>query len=60
MPKPTIDESKCNLCLTCIEICPMNVFKKGETKIEIVSPDDCIGCRACEAQCSQHVIKIEE
>jgi len=59
MPKPVVDKGKCNLCGTCIEICPMNVFKKGEKHAEVVN-DDCIGCRACEAQCSQQAIVIEE
>jgi len=59
MPEPVIDKKKCNLCGTCVEICPMNVFKKGKDKIEIVN-SDCIGCRACEAQCAQAAIKVKD
>jgi len=58
MPKPKIDPKLCNLCNTCVEICPMNIFKKGKNKIEIINPDECIACRACEAQCSTQAIKI--
>ena len=60
MPKPKIDTKKCNLCGTCLEICPMSVFKKEKDKIVVVKPDDCIGCRACEAQCAQGAIEVED
>ncbi len=60
MPKPLIDSKKCNLCGTCVEICPMSVFKKDDDKIIVAAPNDCIGCRACEAQCAQQAIVVEE
>ncbi len=60
MPKPIIDHSKCNLCNTCVEICPMSVFTKGKGKTLVSKPDECIGCRACEAQCSQGAITVED
>ena len=60
MPIPIIEHKKCNLCGTCIEICPMNLFKKKKDKIEIINPEECIGCRACEAQCSQAAIVVED
>jgi len=58
MPKPEIDKKKCNLCGTCVEICPMSVFEKGD-QIKIVN-DECIGCRACEAQCAKEAIKVKD
>ena len=60
MPKPKIDKKKCNLCRTCVEICPMSIFEAKDTEIKIVKPEECIGCRACEAQCSQGAITVEE
>jgi len=60
MPKPSIDMKKCTLCGTCVEICPMSVFKKEGDKIVIIAPDECIGCRACEAQCEQNAMTIED
>jgi NAD-dependent dihydropyrimidine dehydrogenase PreA subunit len=59
MPKPTIDSDKCQHCNVCIEMCPVNVFKKngnGDTVIDV--PDECIGCRSCEAQCPKAAITV--
>ncbi len=58
--KPEIDTEKCTNCGTCIEVCPVDVFEKGESSPNIKNPDDCIGCRACEAQCPESAIVILE
>ena len=58
MPKPTISE-KCTNCGMCIEICPVDVFVKGKSKAEVKN-DSCIGCHACEAQCPEECIKVED
>ena len=63
MPKPIIDEKKCTGCGTCAEICPMQtIFEidKEKKKALVKKPDDCIGCRACEAQCPESAIKVED
>jgi NAD-dependent dihydropyrimidine dehydrogenase PreA subunit len=60
MPKPIIDAKKCTVCGTCVDTCPVNVFEKKEDKIEIAKPDDCIGCRACEAACPVQAINVED
>ncbi len=61
MPKPVINQSKCNKCGTCVEVCPVDVFTQKEDKTVVVAkPDDCIGCRACEAQCPKQCLKVED
>jgi len=60
MPKPVIDDKKCNGCFTCVDVCPMEVFEKGDGKAVVKKPDDCIGCKACEVQCPQEAIKVKE
>ncbi|MBU4502392.1 MAG: 4Fe-4S dicluster domain-containing protein [Nanoarchaeota archaeon] len=60
MPKPIIDNDKCTGCFTCVEICPVEVFSKGDKKAKVEKADECIGCRACEVQCPQSAIKIED
>jgi NAD-dependent dihydropyrimidine dehydrogenase PreA subunit len=60
MPKPIIDASKCTNCNTCVEICPVQVFEKGAKTPEVKKPKECIGCRACEAQCPSEAIKVQD
>ncbi len=62
MPKPIVDKKKCKGHFLCIDVCPVNVFDKDEKakKVKVVRPDDCIGCRACEAQCPESAVKIED
>ncbi|MBR9691764.1 4Fe-4S binding protein [Candidatus Woesearchaeota archaeon] len=59
MPKPIISD-KCTNCGTCIEICPVDVFSKEDGKVVVKKASDCIGCRACEVQCPEEAIKIED
>jgi len=60
MPTPSIDEKKCTSCGNCIQLCPMQVFKKQEEKVVVDKPKECIGCKACEVQCDKQAIKIIE
>jgi len=60
MPKPKIDTSKCTMCGTCINICPVNVFVEKDGKSFAEKPEECIGCRACEAQCPAKAIVVED
>ncbi len=60
MPKPVIDYKKCKMSMTCIDVCPMDVFEKEKDKVVVKHPEKCIGCRACEVQCPHGAIKIEE
>jgi len=59
MPKPVIDKEKCTDCSSCISICPMGVFGKENNSIVVKNSKDCIGCKACEVQCAEGAIKVE-
>ena len=60
MPKPIIDYNKCKVAKTCIDVCPMQVFEEKDGKVIVANPDDCIGCKACEVQCPEGAIKVED
>ena len=60
MPKPKIDSKKCTKCGTCIDVCPMKVFEKKGDKVIVANPDECIGCKACEVQCPEKAINVED
>ncbi len=60
MPKPIIDYKKCTTCETCVGVCPVQVFEKKGDKVVVAKPEECIGCRACETQCPEKAIKVED
>jgi len=63
MPKPTIhyEKVKDNKILEdLIDICPVNVFEKRKGKVIVARPDDCIGCKACEAQAENGEVTVED
>ena len=63
MPRPVIhyDKVKDNKSLEeVIEICPVNVFEKKGDRVIVARPEDCIGCRACEAQFERGEITVED
>ncbi len=52
---------KCVGSFECVDVCPVGVFEKGsDGKVKVANPDECIGCRACEVNCPQKAIKVED
>ena len=60
MPKPVINKKKCTDCGTCTEICPMECFENNDGKVSVSNGDACIGCKACEVQCPEEAINVED
>lgn len=65
MPKPVINKKKCNLCIdqesvVCLDSCPVAVFEKDKNLVIVKNPDNCIGCRACEAQCPREAVIVKD
>jgi len=57
--KIIVDESKCDLCGLCIELCPTMVFKHGGNRV-LIDESKCIECYACIPLCPRRAIEIAE
>ena len=67
MVKVEVDYEKCTGEGTCVDVCPVAVFEmrelpeyKGQMKSVVVNNDECLVCRACEAECPELAITITE
>ena len=56
IPVPKIDESKCNYCGKCTQVCAYNAIAVLENKT-LVFPNLCHGCGSCSYFCPQGAIK---
>jgi NAD-dependent dihydropyrimidine dehydrogenase PreA subunit len=54
-----VDQEKCDGCEECIKMCPVDVFDFS-IKASPVRPDNCLGCRTCEAVCRSNAVIITE
>lgn len=46
------EESRCNGCRRCFEVCPLGVWEMSPDKRAVLARlDDCTACRACLTQC---------
>lgn len=55
-----IDDGKCTGCGTCVEICPVEVLEIQNEKSVTVNVEECLVCRACEAQCPEGAMQVVE
>lgn len=62
-----VDESRCKACDICVWVCPAGVLamrlEPSSTlgaMIEIVAPQDCIGCNSCELNCPDFAIFVAD
>lgn len=53
-----LDAEKCTGCEECLRVCPHGVFKKEAHVVEIVAPDDCMECGACQRNCRFDAISV--
>lgn len=52
---PSVVNDSCILCRSCIQVCPVDAFREGESMV-IVDPNICIDCGVCIPECPQNAI----
>lgn len=63
MPKPIIHYNKVKdpkVLDEMMDICPVDVFAKEKGKVIVKKPDECIDCKACEAQAENGEVTVED
>lgn len=54
-----VDSERCDGCELCLVYCPVDVFEVSH-KATAVRPQNCLGCRTCEAICKSKAVIITE
>ena len=54
-----LDETKCNGCRRCLEVCPHAVFEIVERRARIVDRDACMECGACVVNCPEEALSVD-
>jgi len=54
-----VDADRCDGCEECIKFCTVDVFE-FTIKAYPVRPQNCLGCRTCEAVCKSKAVIITE
>ncbi|UCF45573.1 MAG: 4Fe-4S binding protein [Candidatus Bathyarchaeota archaeon] len=55
-----VDNARCKGCETCVNTCPVGIYEINDGKSVPVNADECLVCRACEAQCPEGAIQVIE
>ncbi|MFW6114787.1 MAG: ATP-binding protein [Thermodesulfobacteriota bacterium] len=55
-----VENSKCNGCGECADLCPVNVFEMRAGKSIPARTQSCLGCGTCEAVCKPGAIIVTE
>jgi NAD-dependent dihydropyrimidine dehydrogenase PreA subunit len=53
------DPKLCNGCAVCVAVCPHNVFEMNDRLAQLVHPQVCMECGACQVNCVMKAIKVE-
>ena len=54
-----LDQTKCDGCRICTEVCPHGVFEVVNHRSSIVDRDACMECGACASNCETGAITVQ-
>ncbi len=54
-----LNESRCNGCRRCVEVCPHEVFVMAGKRARIKDRDACMECGACARNCAEGAISVD-
>ena len=57
---PVIDRKKCTSCVTCVDVCPSDVFVLEDETPQVGAPEECIECSACVNNCPSEAIILHD
>jgi len=49
----------CNGCAMCVAVCPHAVFEMDDRLAQLVRPEACMECGACQVNCVTNAIAVE-
>lgn len=55
-----VDNTKCDGCEECANICPSEVFRMADSKSDPYQASDCAFCMSCVEACLQSAITVTE
>lgn len=53
-----IDLIKCNGCMNCVDVCPVNALSVKNNKCELIKKDKCSDCGICVFACPKSALSI--
>ncbi len=53
-----VDYDLCDYCGVCVEVCPMQIIKITENRVEMVGADSCMECQLCEVECRKQALTL--
>ena len=59
MNEVLLDNSKCELCCECINICSQEVLGMIASTIKVIKPEQCTYCEECVDICPNEAIEVK-
>ena len=56
---PVVDETRCNGCGWCVDVCPTHCLAMGPHLPWLIRPLDCVSCTLCALVCPAVAIEMK-